>query len=118
MAQLRIIRAAKNTLDGMVFLWKKEWAFRQEIYYCAIFLPIVMMVQVASALKLLVFLAMLLLLCVEALNSAIEAVVDRISLEPHELSRIAKDMGSAAVGIVIFINFIVWAYTVYSYFHI
>jgi diacylglycerol kinase (ATP) len=59
---------------------------------------------------------MLLLLVIEALNSAIELCIDRFSTEIHPISKQAKDMGSAAVGIVIIMNVIAWIYTVYQLF--
>ena len=68
---------------------------------------------IATPVKLLLGLLLLSLLAVEILNSALEAVVDRISLETHEQSKIAKDMGSAAVCIVILMNIITWVYAIY-----
>jgi diacylglycerol kinase (ATP) len=56
---------------------------------------------------------LMLILVVETINSAIETVVDRISLERHVQSRIAKDMGSAAVGLVILMNVVTWIYVLF-----
>lgn len=109
----RIIPATKNTIDGLKILWKKECAFRQECYLSLFLTPFILISHIPIYLKLLLFLLLLLLLAVEALNSALEVVVDRISLEIHPQSKIAKDMGSAAVGIVIIMNILSWVYAVY-----
>jgi len=69
--------------------------------------------HIHDILRVLMLLLLFLLFVVETINSAIEVVVDRISLEIHEQSRLAKDMGSTAVGITILMNIVVWAYAIW-----
>ena len=115
-SRYRLIRATRNTLDGIKVLWRNERSFRQELYLSVIVLPMIIFMNISSLLKLLLGLLLLLLLTVETLNSALEAVVDRISLETHVQSKMAKDMGSAAVGIVIVMNIIAWVYALSIHF--
>lgn len=107
----RIFRAAKVSVHGIIALWKNELAFRQEILICALLTPVVIFIHVSWLNKLMLLLLMLLMLAVEALNSAIELCIDRFSTEIHPISKQAKDMGSAAVGIVIIMNLVAWVYT-------
>lgn len=114
----RIIRAFKHTADGLKALWLHEQAFRQEIYVGMLLFPLLVIMTIPFSLKLFLISLLLLLLVIEALNSALEAVVDRISLEIHPQSKLAKDMGSAAVGLMIIINVIVWLGAIYLQFHV
>ncbi len=104
----RILGATGNTARGLRDAWRHEHAFRQELALVAAlsaiaaFLPVTILERVAMVA------ALLLVLVVELLNSAIEAAIDRISLDRHELSRRAKDLGSAAVGLAIAIAMLVW----------
>lgn len=107
----RILHAIRYSIDGLKTLWKNEQAFRQEFYLSIILLPIIYFLPVASLLKIILILLLFLLFVVETLNTAIETIVDRISLEIHEQSKIAKDMGSAAVCLVLIMNVIAWIYT-------
>ncbi len=112
---LRIVKAAKHSYDGFKALWFEK-AFRQEIYLGIVLLPFLFVLHISVMLKLLLIILFLLLLVVETLNSAIEAVVDRVSLEIHPLSKLAKDFGSAAVCLMLIINVIAWTYSVYLHF--
>lgn len=107
---LRIVGATKNTLDGVKVLWHQEQAFRTEVFLGVLSVPCIFLLHAPSIIKLLLVLLSLLLLVVETLNSALESVVDRISLEIHPQSKIAKDMGSAAVGMVYVMNIVAWVY--------
>lgn len=105
----RIYAAFFYSMQGFKEAWKNEHAFRQEVMLVvpatilALFLPV-------SALEKLALVAVLLiLLIVELLNSAIEAVVDRVSFEHHPLSKIAKDFGSAAVFLALTLAGLTWA---------
>ena len=104
----RILPAFFYALDGLVSAWKNEHAFRQELAFvipgtiAALFLPI------AALEKLLLIGVLLLVLLVELINSAIEATVDRISLERHPLSKNAKDYGGAAVLLSVFFASVTW----------
>ena len=110
---VRLIKASKHTVNGMVDLWQREEAFRLEVVLLLILMPIIFCLSVPSSLKLLLVLLLFLTLVVETINSAIETVVDRISLEINTQSRIAKDMGSAAVGMTILMNVIAWIYALF-----
>ncbi len=104
----RILAACRYSFQGLKFAWKTEYAFRQELVMSvpAIFLAVLL--PVSDIKKLALVMALLLVLIVELLNSAIEAVVDRISLDEHPLSKSAKDLGSAAVFLAIAAAALTW----------
>jgi diacylglycerol kinase (ATP) len=104
----RIIKAAKYSYQGVISAFKGEAAFREEIIACALLIPLALWLDVSSIERLLMIISLLFVLIVELLNSAIEAVVDRVGMEHHPLSGQAKDMGSAAVSISILIVIAVW----------
>ena len=93
----RVIRATGFSMQGLKLAWKHEAAFRQELVLAAIMLPIALFVDVTTVERILLILGLFVVLIVELLNSAIEAVVDRISDDIHPLSGQAKDIASAAV---------------------
>ncbi|MFT5789519.1 diacylglycerol kinase [Shewanella sp. Choline-02u-19] len=93
----RVIRATGFSMQGLKLAWKHEAAFRQELMLAIIMLPIALLVDVTTVERILLIFGLFLVLIVELLNSAIEAVVDRISDEIHPLSGQAKDIASAAV---------------------
>ncbi|MDC1435834.1 diacylglycerol kinase [Gammaproteobacteria bacterium] len=102
----RIISACCYSKQGLIACWKMEAAFRQELFACILLIPLAIYLGVGGVEKALLVSSCLLVLIVEVLNSGIEAVVDRVSSEHHELSGLAKDLGSAAVMLSI-VNFIV-----------
>ncbi|QLF93959.1 diacylglycerol kinase [Pseudomonas sp. ABC1] len=104
----RILRAGGYSLAGLRAAFIGEAAFRQLLLLNLLLLPVAFLLDVSRAERALLILVLLLTLVIELLNSAIEAVVDRISLELHPLSKRAKDMGSAAqlVGLVMVV--VVW----------
>ncbi|MCE1238640.1 MAG: diacylglycerol kinase [Azonexaceae bacterium] len=83
--------------DGLRSAWKNEAAFREEAMLAAIALPLALFLGKTGVDRALLVGSVLLVLIVEILNSAVEAVVDKASPEKHELAKRAKDMGSAAV---------------------
>ncbi len=93
----RLVAATRHSLDGLGAAWRGEAAFRQELALCAVLVPIALWLPVSRLEALALIGALALLLIVELLNSAIEAVVDRVGTERHPLSKRAKDLGSAAV---------------------
>lgn len=93
----RIGHAAVNSLSGLRLAFAGESAFRQEIMLAAVMLPAAFWVGRSWEQVALLAGSVMLVLIVELLNSGIEAVVDRVSYEWHDLSKRAKDMGSAAV---------------------
>ncbi len=93
----RFFRAWGNSLTGLAGAWREEEAFRQECLFALLVIPAGLWLGETGIDKLLLTAPMLLILIIELLNSAIEAVVDRISLDRHPLSGLAKDLGAAAV---------------------
>jgi diacylglycerol kinase (ATP) len=102
-------RAVKNSLDGFRVAIREESAFRQELVLAAILIPCGLAVPVDPASRVLLLGSVLLVLIVELLNSSLETAIDRISLERHELSRRAKDLGSAAVMLTLGVCAMTWA---------
>ncbi|WP_250476666.1 MULTISPECIES: diacylglycerol kinase [unclassified Caballeronia] len=105
---LRALFALRHSWAGMAATWREESAFRQEVCLAIVLLPIAALVGVSAAERVLLAGSVLLVLLVELLNSSIEAAIDRISLERHELSGRAKDCGSAAVTIALLIAAMTW----------
>ncbi|MGH8806808.1 MAG: diacylglycerol kinase [Noviherbaspirillum sp.] len=104
----RIYAAFLYSIQGFRTAWKSEHAFRQELML-ALPAAIVALLLPVSAFKKLALIAVLaLVLIVELINSAIEAVVDRVSLESHPLSKNAKDLGSAAVFLALSLAVATW----------
>ncbi|NKF50499.1 diacylglycerol kinase [Shewanella sp. WXL01] len=104
----RVIRATGFSMKGLKAAWQNEAAFRQELVLAIIMLPIAALLPVTLVEKLLLVACVFLVLIVELVNSAIEAVVDRISDDIHPLSGRAKDIGSAAVFVALTLCGIVW----------
>jgi diacylglycerol kinase (ATP) len=93
----RICNACRYTADGLFAAFRHEAAFRQEVLVAAVLIPAALLSPAGAAGKALMVAAVILVLIVELINSAIESVVDRISHERHPLAKRAKDIGSAAV---------------------
>lgn len=105
----RIFDATGYSLAGLRAAYQGEAAFRQLVWLSLVLLPLAFVVDVSRAERALLVLMPLLALVVELLNSAIEAVVDRISLNLHPLSKQAKDMGSAAQMVALLMIALTWA---------
>jgi diacylglycerol kinase (ATP) len=93
----RLVNATRYSLAGLAAATKHEDAFRQELMLAIVLVPLGLWFGPSGTAKALLAGSVLLVLVVELLNSAIEATVDRISLEDHSLAKRAKDIGSAAV---------------------
>ncbi|MEM5369468.1 diacylglycerol kinase [Paraburkholderia azotifigens] len=104
----RAWHAMKNSFAGFRVAVREESAFRQELTLAAILVPCGVFVPVDAVSRVLLLGSVFLVLIVELLNSSVEAAIDRISLERHELSRRAKDLGSAAVMVALFICVMTW----------
>jgi diacylglycerol kinase (ATP) len=104
----RLLNATRYSLDGLRAAWQHEDAFRQELVLCIVLLPIAAWLPLPGAEKVLLIGSLLLLLIVELLNTAIEAAVDRDSVEINPLGKRAKDYGSAAVMIALLLAVITW----------
>lgn len=105
---VRLLKAAQYSWQGFKQAYQFEEAFRQEVWLCLVAIPLALWLGKTGVDKALLIGSVLLLLIVELLNSAIEAVVDRTGREAHELSGRAKDMGSAAVSMAIANLVLVW----------
>lgn len=104
----RIMNAAGYSYLGLVATFKNEAAFRQELVLFIILAPVALWLDISALEKALLISSLVLVLIVELINSAIEAVVDRIGSEHHELSGRAKDIGSAAVFLALLNAGTVW----------
>ena len=105
---LRAWRALGYSLKGLAAAWRHESAFRQEVLIALIVLPLGLWLGEGGVEKALLAGSWLLVLVVELLNSAIEAVVDRFGPEYNPLAGRAKDLGSAAVLVAILLALLVW----------
>ncbi|MBK9160787.1 MAG: diacylglycerol kinase [Nitrosomonadales bacterium] len=105
----RVYNAFGYSLAGFRAAYQHEDAFRQEVLLSALLIPLALWLPVAGLGKALMIASVLLVLIVELLNSAIEAAVDRISLDSHNLAKRAKDIGSAAVLVSLINVLAVWS---------
>ncbi len=104
----RIFNATRYSLAGFKTAFQNEAAFRQILLINLILIPLSFWIPVSPAEQALMVAVCLLALIIELINSAIEAVVDRISMERHELSKNAKDMGSAAQFVALSLIALTW----------
>lgn len=105
----RILDATGYSLQGLKAAWAHEAAFRQELVLTLVLSVCAFLLPVTTLERIMMISSLLLVVIVELINSAIEAVVDRVSDDWHELSGRAKDIGSAAVFIALFLALFVWA---------
>ncbi len=104
----RLVRATMASMAGIKAAWRSETAFRQECALAVLMIPAAFWLGTSAVEYLLLVATVALVLIVELLNSAIEAVVDRISTDQHPLSGKAKDLGSAAVFLSLVLTGLVW----------
>jgi len=105
----RILLATKWSLQGLRFAWLYESSFRLEVYLLVILGPLGLWLGQTGVERVLLVGSGLLVLSVELLNSAVEAVIERYGAEHHELAGRAKDMGSAAVFVLMINVVLTWA---------
>ncbi len=105
----RIILAAKYSWQGLTTCYRKEAAFRQEMWLAVVLAPIAIWQGDNNIERALMLGSLLMVLVVELLNTGIENTVDRFGGEPHKLSGRAKDMGSAAVMLTLVMTAMIWA---------
>lgn len=105
----RIRNALRYSMDGLREAFVCENAFRQEVLLAAVLVPLALWLPVGGLGRALMIASVLLVLVVELINSAIEAVVDRVSIDHHALSKRAKDLGSAAVLLALINVLVVWS---------
>ncbi|CDL79708.1 diacylglycerol kinase [Xenorhabdus cabanillasii] len=112
----RIIKAARYSAKGIKAAWQNEAAFRQEVILAILAVIVAFSFDFGMLERLFLISSVILVVIVEVLNSAIEAVVDRIGSEYHALSGRAKDMGSAAVFLAVILALFIWVTIIGSYF--
>jgi len=105
---IRLWNAFGYSIAGFRAAYKHEDAFRQEVWLAIVLVPLALWLPVTMIAKALMIGSVLLVIIVELLNSAIEATVDRISLENHDLAKRAKDIGSSAVLVSLINVCVVW----------
>ncbi|MBF0340306.1 MAG: diacylglycerol kinase [Magnetococcales bacterium] len=105
---IRVIHATRYSMLGMRAAWQHEAAFRQELSLCLLLVPVALWLGRGGVEQALMIGALLLVVMVELLNSAVEAVVDRIGPELHPLAGRAKDLGSAAVFVALVNVVVIW----------
>ncbi|CQR43341.1 Diacylglycerol kinase [Thiomonas sp. CB3] len=105
----RVYHAGINSMSGLRAAWQTESAFRQELTLALILLPLALWLGRTWTERAVLAGSVLLVLIVELLNTAIEYTVDRVSLERHDLSKTAKDLGSAAVLLTLLLCVLIWA---------
>jgi len=105
----RIINACYFSIAGFKATWQHEEAFRQDVILAAVGIPAALWLTTDSIERVLLISSLFIVVLTELINSAIEAVVDRIGPEQHELSGRAKDIGSAAVMLSLAMAVMTWA---------
>lgn len=111
----RLVNAVKYSWQGLRAAWQHEEAFRQEVFACLVLLPIGIWLGENGIERALLVSSTLLVPVVELLNSAIESAVDRHGDDYHPLSGRAKDMGSAAVLLVLLIPVSTWVFILFPW---
>jgi diacylglycerol kinase (ATP) len=104
----RVYRAFINSWSGLILAIRHESAFRQELTLTVILFPLGLWLPVNALERILLLGSVVLVLIIELLNSSVEAAIDRISLERHQLSKRAKDLGSAAVLLALILCAYTW----------
>ncbi|OGA00008.1 MAG: diacylglycerol kinase [Betaproteobacteria bacterium RIFCSPLOWO2_02_FULL_62_17] len=110
----RLGNALSYSLHGFASAFKHESAFRQELLLAVVLIPLALHLDATWLARAIMIASVLLVLIVELLNSAIEAALDRVSMEDHPLAKRAKDLGSAAVMLSLVNVAVVWGLTLAS----
>jgi len=110
----RIIKAFGFSMKGFRAAWKHEAAFRQELMLTVVLAPLAFVISETTTQLVLLLLTLFVVLITEILNSAVEAVVDRVSDEQHKLAGRAKDMGSAAVFLSLTMTAVIWGLVIFE----
>jgi len=109
-----ILNAARNSLAGVAAAARNEGSFQVELAVCVVLLPLGLWLGGSGVERALLVSSVLIVLCAELVNTALEAAVDRISLEMHPLAKRAKDIGSAAVMLALVNAGVVWLLVLFS----
>ncbi|MCX7138909.1 MAG: diacylglycerol kinase [Proteobacteria bacterium] len=110
----RIWNAMLYSFDGFTAAFRHEDAFRQEVFLAILLIPAAFYLPVNGAARAQLIASVLLVMIVELLNSGIEAVTDRVSLDDHALAKRAKDLGSAAVMLSLINVPVVWLLVIFG----
>ncbi len=110
----RLMNALGYSLEGFRAAFKHEDAFRQEVFLAVILIPLALYLESEALRRILMIGSIFLVLIVELLNSAVEAVVDRVSIERHALAKRAKDIGSAAVFVALTNVVVTWGLVLFG----
>ena len=110
----RVWNAFHYSMAGLAAAYRNEDAFRQEVWLAAVLVPLALFLPVGVLGKALMIASVLLVIVVELVNSALEAAVDRISLDHHHLAKRAKDIGSAAVFVALVNVLVVWGLILFA----
>ncbi len=110
----RIWNALFYSFEGLKAAYRHEDAFRQEVWLALVLIPVALFLPASGTGKALMIASVLVVLIVELLNSAVEATVDRVSLENHRLAKRAKDIGSAAVLFSLINVAVVWLFVLFG----
>ncbi|MFV0663894.1 diacylglycerol kinase [Denitromonas sp.] len=105
----RLINAFGYSMNGLATAFRVEDAFRQEVLLAAVLIPLALWLELSGIERAMLIASVMLVLVVELLNSAVEATVDRVSLDSHSLAKRAKDIGSAAVFVALLNAAAIWA---------
>jgi len=112
----RVLDATRYSIDGLWSAWRHEDAFRQELILASLMIAAALWLPVGLVEKILLVAVVVLVLIVELLNTAIEAAIDRDSLEINPLGKRAKDYGSAAVMLALLLAGGTWAAILFNHF--
>ena len=112
----RIYNAFFYSMDGFKAAWENEEAFRQESILALVLIPIAFWLGESSLQVSLLIFSVLVVLITELLNTGVEAAIDRIGIERHDLSKRAKDIGSADVFVSLTALTVVWGFAIYDRF--
>lgn len=110
----RLINALGYSFSGLRAAFRHEDAFRQEVLLAIVLVPVAFLLEPDMMGRAIMIACVLLVLIVELINSAIEATVDRISLDDHRLAKRAKDIGSASVLVSLLNLVIIWTLVLLS----
>ena len=113
----RLLRAFGYSFQGFRHTWREESSFRQEVAFSLVVIPAGLELGRSGVERAVLIAPMLLILIIEILNSAVEAVVDRSGTDRHPLAGMAKDMGSAAVMLSFFLLGTVWVLILSDHVH-
>lgn len=111
---VRIFAAFKNSMSALRWMLRNETAFKQEVVVLLISIPVLFTLSLTGFERLALFVVLLLVVLVEIVNTAIEATIDRIGLDIHPISGLAKDLGSAAVLVSCGIAGLVWGVVLWN----